>query len=152
MFQGIHLHCGNILAENFDSLRKQIYTRYVTFFQNLFTSASKEVRHLARIVSQDPRSTVYKNVIIIQEASGLSPWDFSKARIKDKIQKAPVPPNNDWRMSLLPQFLDFRREKEILMEDTKAITKMIDSLCNSWTLPLLILWVAWEPLLPQEYL
>ena len=65
----------NVLAENFDSLRKQIYTRYVTFFQNLFTSASKEVRHLARIVSQDPRSTVYKNVMMIQEASGLSPWD-----------------------------------------------------------------------------
>ena len=142
----------NVLGTNFDSLRKQILSRYVTFFKNLFIIASKELRHLARNVARDPRSTVYKNVHLIQQVSGLSPWDYSKVQIKEKIPNAAVPPYNDCRISLLVKFLDFRREREILMEDTQALTRKIDSLCNSWSKPLLIHWVAWEPTLPQEYL
>ena len=121
----------NLLAENFFSLKKQIFSRYTTFFQGLFTSASKEVRHLARIVSRDARSTVFQNVQLIEHSSGLSPWDFSKNRIVDKISKAEVPANNEWRFSLLKSLLDQRMKMESLMENTESLSKMIESLCNS---------------------
>ena len=56
----------NCLAENFVPLRKQICTRYVSFFNKLFTSSSKEIRHLARIVAHDAKSRVYRTLSIFR--------------------------------------------------------------------------------------
>ena len=98
----------NTLAENFVSLKKQVYSRFIKFFQNLFCSSSKEVRHLARIVSRDPRSTLYRNIQHIEQISGLSPWNFSNWRILKKIENAMVPPNNECRMALLMKLLSTR--------------------------------------------
>ena len=95
----------NCLPENFVSLKKQIYSRYVKFFQNLFTSSSKEVRHLARIVSRDARSTVFRNVQFLLETSGLNLWDYANWRIVKNIENSPIPPNNSWRISLLMKLL-----------------------------------------------
>ena len=39
----------HVLAANFVSLRNQVYGRFASYFQNLFKSSSREVRHLARI-------------------------------------------------------------------------------------------------------
>ena len=68
----------NTLAGNFVSLRHQVYGRYVNYFQGLFKSTSKEVRHLARIVSRDIRSVTGRNVALLTEVAGLSPCDYSK--------------------------------------------------------------------------
>ena len=121
----------NVLAENFVPFRKQIYSRYVSYFQHLFTSTSQEIRHLARIVSRDARSTVFRNVKFIQEMSGLSPWDYSSWRVVQKIENATVPPNNEWRLSFLEKLLEQRRQKSALLEDTSRLTLMINSLCNT---------------------
>ena len=121
----------NTLAENFISLKKQVYSRFIKFFQNLFCSSSKEVRHLARIVSRDPRSTLYRNIQHIEQISGLSPWDFSNWRILKKIENAVVPENNEWRMSFLKKLLSIRLQKASLLEDTSQLTEMINSLCNT---------------------
>ena len=119
------------LAENFVPLRKQIYSRYVKFFQNLFTSSSKEVRHIARIISHDARSTVFRNINFLQQISGLSPWDYSGWRILEKIGNASAPPNNEWRLSLLMKLLATRRQNLAALEDTNRLTCMINSLCNT---------------------
>ena len=121
----------NCLAENFVPLRKQVLSRYAKFFQNLFISTSKEIRHLARIVSRDSRSTVYKNVRFIEETAGLSPWDFSNWRIMKNIENSPVPPNNGWMMSLLLKLLATRSRKKAALEDCEMTIQMIDSLCNT---------------------
>ena len=121
----------NCLAEKFVPLRKQIYSRYVNFFQNLLTSSSKEVRHLARIVSRDAKSTVFRNIQLIKEISGLSPWDYTSSRILEKIKNLAVPHNNDWRLKMLMKMLDIRREKSAQLEDIKNLTLMINSLCNT---------------------
>ena len=62
----------NVLASGFVSLRNQSYSRYVNFFQQLFGSSSKEVRHLVRIVARDVRSVSFVNA-----CSGLSHWDYA---------------------------------------------------------------------------
>ena len=103
----------NTLAAGFDSLRNQVYARYVTYFQNLFQSASKEVRHLVRIVARDARSVTGKNGSLITEVSGLSPWDYSKWRIKEKLSKATVPANNEWGLGHLQKLLEMRRQHTV---------------------------------------
>ena len=119
------------MAEKFVPFRKQIFSRYVNFFQNLFSSCSKEIRHLARIVSRDARSIVFKNVKLIEEISGLSPWDYSGWRILQKIENAAVPPGNGWRISFLVKLLEQRRERKSLLENTSNLDLMINSLCNT---------------------
>ena len=121
----------NVLATNHVLFRKQIYSRYVNFFQHLFTSSSQEIRHLARVVSHDVRSTTSRNLQFIQKMSGLSPWDYSSWRVVEKIETASVPPNNEWRLTLLVKLLETRSQKSALLEDTSRLTMMINSLCNT---------------------
>ena len=45
---------------------------------------------MARIVSRDARPTLFKNVKLIEDISGLSPWDFSSWRILQKNENATV--------------------------------------------------------------
>ena len=121
----------NVLADKFVPFKKQIFSRYVNFFQHLLTSCSKEVRHLTRIVSRDARSIVWKNVELIKSLSGLSPWDFSSWRVVQKIENAPIPPGNEWRITLLVKLLNQRRQKSASLEDTRHLTLMINSLCDT---------------------
>ena len=120
----------NCLAQHYVPLRKQICSRYANFFQKLFRSSSKEIRHLANIVSRDAKSTFYRNVQFVKEAAGLSPWDFTSKQIANGIENAPIPPNNEWRMTLLVKLLTKRRQMTAAMEDSK-VAQMVDSLCNT---------------------
>ena len=117
----------NVLASNFISLRHQVYGRFVNYFQGLFKSSSREVRHLARIVSRDIRSVTCRNVLLLKEVTGLSPWDYSKRRIEDKLRRKSVPESDEWRPGLLLKLLEMRRGAE----DRKNLDKMIDSLCTT---------------------
>ena len=99
----------------------------MNFFQGLFKSTSKEVRHLARIISRDVRSVTCKNVGLIARASGLSPWDYTKLRIQQKLTRAEVPQNDEWRSGLLLKLLEMRR----YAMEKKTFDKMIDSLCST---------------------
>jgi hypothetical protein len=51
-------------------------------------------------VSRDARFTVFRNIQLIEQLSGLTPWDFPKFRI--------IPENNEWRLSLLEKMLNIR--------------------------------------------
>ena len=117
----------NTLANNFVSLRHQIYGRYVNYFQGLFNSSSREVRHLVRIVSRDARSVTCRNVTLLSEMTGLSPWDYSKWRIMEKLQKTAVPSNDAFRSGLLLELLETRRTSV----EHEHLDKMIDSLCST---------------------
>ena len=86
---------------------------------------------MANIVSRDAKSTVYRNIQFVKEAAGVSPWDFSSKQIAQKIENAPTPPNNEWRMTLLVKMLSTRRQMSAASEDTTNISLMIDSLCNT---------------------
>ena len=71
------------LAAGHTSLRNQVLSRYSGFYRNLLSSPSKEVRILARTVSDDPRSTTCSNLRYLQKMTGLSqPEFYSAGRIK----------------------------------------------------------------------
>ena len=117
----------NTLANNFVSLRHQIYGRYVNYFQGLFNSSSREVRHLVRIVSRDARSVTCRNVTLLSEMTGLSPWDYSKWRIMEKLQKTAVPSHDELRSGLLLKLLEARRNSL----NSEHLDRLIDSLCTT---------------------
>ena len=121
----------NLLAENFISLRNQIYSRYSSFFQSLLKSSSKEVSFLANIVSRDAQSVTSRNINLVKNACGLSPWDYSSTRVKSALEKIPVPGNNSWRLPLLTKLLEMRSLQEKLLQKTDRLTDMINSLCDS---------------------
>ena len=121
----------NCLAKTAVPLRKQICSRYVNFFKNLFSSSSKEVRHLANIVSRDARSVVFRNIEYIENISGVSPWRSTSKETLRKIENVPTPPNNEWRMKLLLKLLENRRKMSESFENTTRISEMINSLCNT---------------------
>ena len=123
----VDLIVGNVFAKDFVSLRQQVYARYMNYFQGLFRSSSKEVRHLVRIISRDVRSVTSKNVELIARASGLSPWDFSKLIIQKKFCKTPVPDNDEWRSGLLSKLLEMRRNSM----EKKHFDELIESLCTT---------------------
>ena len=119
-------------AENQTSLRNQILSRYPGFYRKLLNSPSKEVRVLARMVAADPRSTTCRNLGYLRELTGMVnvEW-YSSWRVRDSLPVQKVPEKERWRLGLLSSLLGMQSEKYIMVQDSKRICAMIDSLCNT---------------------
>ena len=118
------------LAADFIPLRNQVMSRYAGFYRKLLASPSREIRALARIVCNDPRSTTCKNLRLLSNMTGLSqPHMFSVHRIKACLPVKSVPEKEKWRLGLLSSLFKMRSEKYLRVEDTQSISSMIDSLC-----------------------
>ena len=112
------------------SLRNQVLSRYAGFYRKLLSSPSREIRALAGIVSDDPRSTTCRNLRLLRSKTGLSqPQMFSSMRIKAALPVQTVPEKEEWRLGLLTSLLKLRSEKNLKVEDSRSICAMIDSLC-----------------------
>ena len=120
------------LAENQPSLRNQILSRYPGFYRKLLNSPSKEVRVLARMVAADPRSTTCRNLSYLREVTGMVnvEW-YSSWRVRDSLPVQKVPEKERWRLGLLSSLLGMQSEKYMMVQDSKRICAMIDSLCNT---------------------
>ena len=120
------------LAAGHTSLRNQILSRYPGFFRKLLDSPSKEVRVLARMVSGDPRSSTFSNLRYLEKLTGLSRPQFcSSAKIRAALPIKEVPEHEVWRLGLLDYLLKLKREKYLVVEDSKKICAMVDSLCST---------------------
>ena len=84
------------LASEFHSLRNQVLSRYATFYRKLLNSPSLEIRALARIVQEDPRSPTYCYIKYLTSLTGLtSPLQYSSARIRMLLPLKNVPDNEN---------------------------------------------------------
>ena len=120
------------LAESETTLRNQILGRYPSFFRKLLNSPSKEVRVLARTIKYDPRSITCQNLRYLREVTGLEQVEqFSSRRIKAALPVEKVPDKERWRLGLLSSLMNMRCDKYLLVQDTKRICAMIDSLCST---------------------
>ena len=114
------------------SLRNQVLSRYSGFFRNLLQSPSREVRLLARIVSGDPRSTTCVNLRYLKKLSGHDhPQWYSSTRIRLALPVKEVPESEKWRLGLMTNLFKMKNERFLRVEDSKSISKMIDSLCST---------------------
>ena len=114
------------------SLRNQVVSRYAKFYRKLVDSSSKEVRILAQLVKNDPRSTTCRNLRLLRKMSGFSQAEFySSYRIKAALPMKKVPEKESWRLGLLTSLLFLRSERFTLCLDAQRIDAMITSLCST---------------------
>ena len=121
----------HLLGVNHDTFKEQLLLRYKKFFSKLRKSKSGPVQVLANIVARDIRSTTGRNLHLIQEETGVDPWTASDQMVKESLVRDPVPDRDQWRISLLCQFLGERQEMETNMVNSDTIQDLIDSLCSS---------------------
>jgi hypothetical protein len=121
-----------VFAESQTSLRNQILARYPGFYRKLLASPSKEVRVLARMVSADPRSTTCRNLRYLREVTKMDNVEsYSSWRVRESLPVQKVPEKEMWRVGLLTSLMGLRSEKYKMVQDTKSICAMIDSLCST---------------------
>ena len=120
-----------VLAPEFLPTKVGLMSRFAKFFRSVSESPSLEISVLAKIVYSDVRSTTSKNMLFIKRETGLDPFYVSMQDISNSVKPAEVPKNDEWRIEYLKKLLQERRELEVVLEDTKIISLLIDSLCSS---------------------
>ena len=122
-----------LLCCGFTSARVDILSRFVKFFHGLRSSASHEVQVLSRLLARDRQSVTGKNLLLVQELSGMNPWTATPGRLKAALQAeevVDVPALDRWRLSYLSSLLRQRGEAHYLAleDDEQRITDLINSL------------------------
>ena len=77
------LFVEHLLGAGFNTLRVNVKSQYVKFFQSLLQHKSKEVALLSNIVGRDLQSTTGKNLRCIMDQTGLNPWIASSSKVKE---------------------------------------------------------------------
>ena len=113
------------------SVRKKILVQYLRFFQNLLKSKSPEIVMLANTVGRDLGSVTGKNLFNVECEFDLDPWNCSPEVLKKKYCHYSVPDVDKWRLPLLVNLLEQKREMEACEENSKSIRELIDFLCSS---------------------
>ena len=126
-----HNFVSDHLAGSLPSVKKKILCQYVSFFQNLSISSSREVRIVSGIVSNDIQSVTGKNLANIERLFQLNPRMDPASVFKVKDIGYMVPEEDQWRLPFLEKLLDQRRELWTCEEETSHIDELIESLCNS---------------------
>ena len=98
----------NLLAPEVPPIRSTLLSKFHGFFLSLLHSPSKEVSVLARLAARDIRTVFGSNVKLLQEVSGLDPWEAGKWEMKRALQYVEwreVPEEDQWRLIYLPKLL-----------------------------------------------
>ena len=67
---------------------------------------------MANLASRDIRTTTGKNLKYVEEVSGLDPWQYSSARMKQELvenDKVDIPTQDQWRVMYLASLLEKRQ-------------------------------------------
>ena len=115
----------HLLAVNFLPVKSELMSRYVKFLDSLLNNKSSEVQFLVKTALSDVRSTTSKNLLLIQQESGLK---VSSSCIRGAMKIAEIP---EKQLPLLVKLLERRRVMEVDLMCTKEISGVIDSLCSS---------------------
>ena len=117
------------LADPLPSVRKKIICQYVSFFQNMSKSVSREVRIMSNIFSHDIQSVTGSNLTNIGNLFHLDPRKDPAGLFKAKSIGYLTPAAEEWRLPLLRKLLAKRSEFFTCEEDTSTIDDLIESLC-----------------------
>ena len=102
-----------VLSCGLSSVRVDILSKFVGFFQSLRDSPCPEVSFLASLVGRDIRSITGKNLRLVARESSLNPWVVTPSTIKkvfkEKEENILVPPDDHWRLSYLDLLLEQRQ-------------------------------------------
>ena len=92
-----------------------------------------EICFLSKILLNDHRSTIGKNVWFLNNLNKANIVETSKIQMKRLIPIDPIPDNDKWRINLLTVLLEGRKTKnwQQLNLDKQKLDEMIESLCIS---------------------
>ena len=121
----------HLLGLGLPSVKHRLRCQYVGFFKNLQRSASWEVRLLSQIVARDAQSVTGRNLLNISNEYCLDPWSTPVGSFKLRDVRKPIPTMDEWRLGLLSQLLNQRKDMDNCGEDIGEISNLIDSLCSS---------------------
>ena len=122
----------NNLSCGYHSIRSQIISRYVKFFQTLLSFPSKEVAVIARVAGGDAGSNTGRNIKNIRLETKLNPVTCPVYKIKEFLfRPAQVPENDVWRLPLLFQYVNTRNDQVNDWSSTEYMDNLIDCLCTS---------------------
>ena len=121
------------LASPHSSLREDLLSRWVKYFQSCVNSRSPEVCTIARIAAGDLRTTTGSNNRLISEL-GLDPYTATPADVREKIKES-EPQESEEQMAKLGLLLELlqRRGEDYYEGEEKdgEINELIDFLCTS---------------------
>ena len=123
-----------VLSVGFTSARVDILARFGGFLRGLRKSPSHEVTVMVNLAAKDIRSTTGSNVRLLEECSGLDPWEYGTTRLKEELVKreeVDIKEQDKWRVGYLARLLEQRQEQHYLgqVEDENRLSTLIDSLC-----------------------
>ena len=123
-----------LLTAGFTSAKVDILGRFVNFFHGLRLSPCHEVSVMANLAARDLRTTTSKNLKFVEMSSGMDPWVFSGARVKEELAKqeqVEVPAQDVWRVQYLARLLEERQWLHYRGDEVneQQVTLLIDSLC-----------------------
>ena len=123
----------HVLCPDLTSLRVDILSKYVGFFRSLRTSPSSEVSFMAHMVGRDLRTVTGRNLRLVQDESGLCPWQDSSGRVKKVLtsKRVDIPAGDQWRLPYLGLLLEQRQHAHYggHFDEEERINGLIESLC-----------------------
>ena len=124
----------NVQECGFIPLRVQLLLRFRKFFRSLLSSPSREVAIVALLESRDLRSAVGSNLRLIEEETGLNPWQCSPGQLKMtslENSKVEIQKQDEWRVPYLTKLLEKRLSARYRgsTEEEEEIQSLINSLC-----------------------
>ena len=121
------------LASPHSSLREDLLSRWVKYFQSCVYSRSPEVCTIARIAAGDLRTTTGSNNRLISDL-GLDPYTATSAEVRDKIKES-QPQETEEQMARLGLLLELlqRRGEDFYKgkEKDNETNDLIDFLCTA---------------------
>ena len=131
-----HRYFLPMLAPGAVSAKAEIMSRFVTFFRSLRWAPSHEIRTAALLADRDMRSTLGRNISLVEEETGQDAWTVSsklvRAVMMEKETVTPTP-RDEWRLPYLTRLME---ERELLKtegrkEEQERIQELIDCLCTT---------------------
>ena len=115
------------------SLRSQIYSTYPKFLKKLISSPSKEFRFLSKVLVNDPRSIIGKNIWYLNNLTRSDVLKANPYEFKRLLPTKTIPENEKYRIRILNTLLQIREAKQFQdMNLTKQMAQeLIFSLCKS---------------------
>ena len=111
--------------------RHKLLCQYIEFFSKLRESASWEVRLLSEIVARDAQSVTGRNLLNIEAEFKINPWSRNVQSFKLVDIRNPLPEVDDWRVAVLGNLLQRRREMDACGENSSEVSSLIHSLCSN---------------------
>ena len=115
-------------------LYSMLLSRYVTFSKSLLENDAFEVRFLADIMMKNMRSVLGKSIVKIGELCREKGdiYNISAKKVKDRVQYAPIPPAEVWRVSMVKELLNLRRSNmNPCGLTTDEMTALLEFACTS---------------------